>query len=148
MLQADLLISLDRVQGALASLQHAEALANSNGRQFPFAEEDVLKVLPKDWYQSLIAPEAIDLRMGVLHEMVGDSEAALSYLEKALSQNPHRLRFDTWRLILQMLCYIRRKVPGCLSTVGQFARIENETVDDLPEVESRPEPDCLRWMLH
>ena len=136
MFQADLLISLERMQGALASMQHAEALADTE-KQFPFIQEEVLKVLPKGWYLSLTAPEAIDLRMGVLHEMVGDSEAALSYLEKALSQQPGsaQIRFLTVDLADALL--YREKSAAILLDGDRYAAMENERLDALCEMEKQ-----------
>ena len=136
MFQADLLISLERMQGALASLQHAEALADTE-KQFPFIQGEVLKVLPKDWYLSLTAPEAIDLRMGVLHEMVGDSEAALSYLEKALSQQPGsaQIRFLTVDLADALL--YREKSAAILLDVDRYAALENQRPEELCEIEKQ-----------
>ncbi|MDX9864703.1 MAG: tetratricopeptide repeat protein [Anaerolineaceae bacterium] len=131
--QADLLISLDRMQGALASLQHAEALVDAD-RLFPFAEGDVLKVLPRDWYASLTALEAINLRMGVLHEMVGDSETALSYLEKALSQNQRSAQIRYMAVELADALLYSEKSADILSSVDQYALSANEKLDTLPEM--------------
>ena len=134
MFQADLLISLDRVQGALASLQHAETMANTE-RSFPFADEDVLKVLPKGWHRSLTAAEAIDLRMGVLHEMVGDSEAALCYLEKALSQNQHSTQIRYMAVDLADALLYKGKSAGMLSSIDHFASLKKQELDALPDAE-------------
>ena len=136
MFEADLLISLDRVQGALASLQHAETIADGE-RQFPFVEEDVLKVMPKDWYFSLTAPEAIDLRMGVLHEIVGDSESALSYLEKALSANRHSATIRYMAVNLADALLYEEKSNGMLSGFDQFVNLEKEKLDTLPDIEKQ-----------
>ncbi|MCD4672617.1 MAG: tetratricopeptide repeat protein [Anaerolineaceae bacterium] len=125
MFQADLLVSLDRVQGALASLQHVETLENETKR-FPFNDSDILKVLPEDWYRSLISPEALDLRMGVLHESVGDSQAALSYLEKALVQKPEsaQVRYMVADLADALLC--KDKAARLLSPVGGNESLSEE----------------------
>ncbi len=132
--EADLLITLDRMQGALASLQHAETIA-AGERQFPFDDGNVLKVLPKEWFLSLTAPEALDLRMGALHEIVGDSETALSYLEKALSQNQHSavIRFMTVELADALL--YKQKSVSMLADIDQYASLEKEELNSMPESE-------------
>lgn len=134
MFQADLLISLDRVQGALASLQHAETIADAE-RVFPFADDEVLKVLPMAWFRSLTAAEAIDLRMGVLHEMVGDSEAALCYLEKALSQNQHSAQIRYMAVDLADSLLHREKSAAMLSEIDRFAALKKEDLEVLPNIE-------------
>ena len=134
--EADLLISLDRVQGALASLQHAETIADGE-RLFPFDERDVLKVLPKDWYLSLIAPEAIELRMGVLHEIVGDSEAALSYLEKALSANRHLAAIRYMAVDLADALLYKEKSVDMLSDVAHYASLKHEKLESLSDIEKQ-----------
>lgn len=128
MFEADLLIALDRVQGALASLQHAETIADGE-RQFPFDEGDVLKVLPNDWYLSLTALEAIDLRMGVLHEIVGDSEAALSYLEKALSQNQQSAVIRYMAVELADALLYRHKSISMLADIDRYTAHEDDNLD-------------------
>jgi tetratricopeptide (TPR) repeat protein len=134
MFHADILVSLDRVQGALASLQHAETMADVD-RQLPFAAEDVIKVLSKDWHHSLIAPESIDLRMGVLHEMVGDSETALCYLEKALSQNRHSAQIRFMAADLADALLYTEKGAGMLPGIDQLAGLKNEEIELLSVME-------------
>lgn len=94
--QGDLLAALDRPQGALASLQHAESMRTWPTEGFPFDSALVKRVLPENWYQSLLSPEALEFRMGVLLHKLGDGEAALGYLQRALELNPNSAVVRYW----------------------------------------------------
>lgn len=136
MLQTDMLASLGRVQGALANLQHAES-GSEKDRHFPFSSQHIQRVLPEDWYCSLTAPEAIDLRMGVLHETTGDSKTALSYFEKAISLNKSsaKIRFMAAELANALL--ETKKIPGILSDINEFVVTDEETLAAMPLLEKQ-----------
>jgi tetratricopeptide (TPR) repeat protein len=90
--QADLLSELKRPQAALACLEHAMRLMESQ------ADKTLTQVfhlpqgwMPVKWYESLRSPGAIYTRFALLLRSNGNLAAALHHAEKALEEAPHDL---------------------------------------------------------
>ena len=132
MLHADLLAGLDRYQGALAILQHAESIESGPGAGFPFDTAMVRRVLPDDWYQSLISDEALDYRIGVLLKKMGDNESALGYLERALEKKPESAVVRYWAVDQADALLQKEKKHAWLKPVQDLDWKET-TLDDMPD---------------
>lgn len=136
MLHADLLTALERPQGALASLQRLEG-ALGQIQHFPFPRALTTRVLPEDWYQSLTAAEALDLRMGVLLKRVNDPEAALVHLEKALQRKPDSAIIRYWVVELADAMLFTAKVLDLLKPVEEKHWEAGKSLENLPDEEKR-----------